>query len=192
MNLSSVPANSYVYVLVNSANGKIYVGQTTTSIQTRWADHVKQARLGCQYSLHRAIRKYGSDSFLLSLIVECEGKRNRNALEIDVIKFLNSTDKNVGYNLTAGGEGGAPFSGHKHTADTKKRIGLKQKGIKKPFGHGAKVSAALTGKPKSLKHRANLSGENNGMFGRYGNLNPMFGRKRPDLSAWNRRKRESQ
>lgn len=38
-----------------------------------------------------------------------------------------------------------------------------------------KISQSLTGKEKSPTHRENLSGENNGMFGKVGELNPFFG-----------------
>jgi len=38
-----------------------------------------------------------------------------------------------------------------------------------------KISISLSGKEKTQTHRENLSGENNGMYGRTGELNPFFG-----------------
>ncbi len=39
-----------------------------------------------------------------------------------------------------------------------------------------KISNSLTGIPKTVEHRNNLSGEHNGMFGRNGELNPFYGK----------------
>jgi hypothetical protein len=41
----------------------------------------------------------------------------------------------------------------------------------------AKISEALKGREKTEEHKANLSGSNNGMFGKTGEQNPFYGKK---------------
>ena len=175
-----------VYVIRNKTNGKCYVGQTIRTIAFRWSEHVRRAKQGCSFLLHRAIRKYGEENFRVYRIILCKNKRETDKIE----RLLISHYKKLGvsYNLASGGEGGSPFKGHKHKESSKRKIRAKLKGVKKPSGHGKKVSAALKGRVRTPEHNANLSGKNNGMFGRFGKLNPMFGKKRPDLAAFNRSK----
>lgn len=171
-----------VYVLLNIITEKVYVGQTIKSPDLRRAEHIYKANGGCAYPLHRAIRKYGAENFIISMVVECEDKNQLDNKEMELISLLGGQNKFFGYNVTMGGEGGSPFLGHAHTEESKKKTSLALIGRKKHPGFGAKVSAGLKGKPKSAEHKEKLSGKNNPMFGRVGSLNPMFGKKRPDLA----------
>jgi group I intron endonuclease len=176
---------NFVYVIQNRKNCKLYVGQTIIPPSYRWTQHLRNARNGCNFPLHRAIRKYGKEEFIISVIV-CKSKREMDSTEKFLIRVFEAKDKDFGYNVADGGEGGAPFSGHTHSERSKIRIRKALKGKPKPVGFGEKISKALTGKPKSPEHRAKLAGKNNPMYGRIGPLNPMFGKKRPDLAEFNR------
>jgi len=55
---------------------------------------------------------------------------------------------------------------YRHTEERKKKISLATKGVPKPFGMGAKVSAALTGRPQTLEHRQHLSESKKGKPGK--------------------------
>ena len=48
-----------VYLITNTVNGKVYVGQTINGLSKRWKGHKNDVRNGSQNPLHRAIRKYG-------------------------------------------------------------------------------------------------------------------------------------
>ena len=60
----------YIYKIVNDINGKIYIGQTTRTIQERWKEHIKES-LGTRanHPIYRAMRKYGNEHFQIHLIV---------------------------------------------------------------------------------------------------------------------------
>lgn len=181
--------NGFVYILMNTENGKAYVGQTTGKVRNRLAAHFRSARQGGGFLLHKAIRKHGKKCFEVFGEVGCDSKAALDAIEKYFIIKLKSRNPDFGYNLTEGGEGGKPFAGHQHTESAKRKIRRAQRGKKKPKGFGKKVSRGLKGKAKSAGHRKNLSGKNNGMFGRTGSKNPMYGKQRPDLAAYNRRRR---
>ncbi len=107
-----------IYVIINSKNGKKYVGQTVShrlnrgkyklfGSEGRFRDHISEAlcntkKKQCSY-LNNAIRKDGSDSFTCNLILECN-KDELDEKEKLYIKEYNSIYPN-GYNLTAGGKG---------------------------------------------------------------------------------------
>jgi len=60
-----------IYLIINKQNGHKYVGQTTQTINKRWAQHIQEARKMSGYPLHRAIRKYGSHMFMIRELCEC-------------------------------------------------------------------------------------------------------------------------
>lgn len=93
-----------IYIAVNRVNGKAYVGQTTRTIAHRFKSHMQASRRGSHHYFHRAIQKYGIESFEVAVLGECENKADLNALERSWIARLGCITPN-GYNLAAGGEG---------------------------------------------------------------------------------------
>jgi group I intron endonuclease len=57
-----------IYILI-SPSGKTYVGQTITSLRDRMWKHLSDARLRKGSLVHRAIAKYGIDSFKIITIL---------------------------------------------------------------------------------------------------------------------------
>ena len=57
-----------VYLLTNLENGKHYVGKTKGTLDKRWYKHVHEAKKGCSFALHGAIRKYGSNTFRRGIV----------------------------------------------------------------------------------------------------------------------------
>lgn len=100
-----------VYLLTNTANGKLYVGKTKMSLDHRWYEHVRAATTGSQLALHRAIRKHGRDSFTRRVLSEHPTEAQALAAERDQIVALGTMGP-AGYNLT---EGGIGTVGYKHT-----------------------------------------------------------------------------
>ena len=102
-----------IYKIKNKINGKVYIG-LSTNIEKRWNKHknepfnLSSAQYNCL--LYKAIRKYGLDNFEFSIIEECS-KEMLPKREKYWIKYYNSFigfDNCNGYNMTIGGETGAP------------------------------------------------------------------------------------
>lgn len=95
-----------VYKFTNRVNGKVYFGKTS-DIQVRWKNHQWQAAHGSLDFFHRAIRKYGSESFYVEILAiypdnttACEHER----------RLIATTPKKQTYNLAEGGDGGHTMS----------------------------------------------------------------------------------
>uniref|UniRef100_A0A6C0EMZ9 GIY-YIG domain-containing protein n=1 Tax=viral metagenome TaxID=1070528 RepID=A0A6C0EMZ9_9ZZZZ len=105
-----------IYIMTNTVNEKVYVGQTVSHRKNharympfgytgRFKDHISEAMCNtkkhqCRY-LNSAIRKYGKDAFAVKLIEVCPLDK-LNERETFHIQNSNSMYPN-GYNLTAGG-----------------------------------------------------------------------------------------
>jgi group I intron endonuclease len=118
-----------IYKTTNLLNGKIYVGQDKNN---------NPNYLGSGKLLKKAIIKYGKQNFKKEILEECISEESLNDREVFWIKFLNSTDKKTGYNISDGSKEGDRKIGHeiakggiynywvkkygKHIADEKKDI----------------------------------------------------------------------
>lgn len=93
-----------IYIIKNTVNNKVYVGQTTTNLNTRFSQHTKKSTVSNRfYKLHNAIRKYGKDKFYIEPLETNIPIEQLNEREIYYIEKFNSY-KN-GYNTTKGGDG---------------------------------------------------------------------------------------
>ena len=94
-----------VYLATNKVNSKKYVGCTKISLKKRWEKHLNAAKNGSLLIFHRAIRKYGRDSFLVEILETVHGSRaDLMAAEVHHVKEQGSKVPN-GYNFTDGGDG---------------------------------------------------------------------------------------
>jgi group I intron endonuclease len=100
----------YIYKITNTVNGKIYIGQVyNKSIQARFERHIKEAKPNHPMLIDRAIHKYGSCNFIVEQIDEAKTLEELNQKECYWITYYNSTNRQLGYNLTAGGNGGNTY-----------------------------------------------------------------------------------
>ena len=93
---------SYIYKITNTLNGKIYIGQTSTTIEHRWKQHIQDSKKYKDRPLYRAFNKYGIDVFKIETIEQCPPEKV-NERECFWITYYNSY--HYGYNATLGGEG---------------------------------------------------------------------------------------
>jgi len=93
-----------IYKLTNRVNGKIYIGQTTLTLEERFKSHIYNAKFDKSRVILRAITKYGTENFNKEVLYECSSKEEMNEKEKYFIKYFNSKLPN-GYNMTDGGEG---------------------------------------------------------------------------------------
>ena len=125
----------FVYKIINSINGKEYIG-ITKNISTRWNAHVHSSKTK-NTPLYTAMRKYGSDKFYMHVICICPDWEYACMVEIKLIELSYNL-----YNLAGGGDGGfvvpeskkaewkekiksarrgrTPAKGMKHTEENKK------------------------------------------------------------------------
>jgi group I intron endonuclease len=131
----------FVYVHT-SPSGKLYVGYTRTTASARWKRHVCAANAGSALPFHKAIRKYGAESFTCRVLECAASEAEAKQAERDWIARLGSRVP-AGYNVSLGGEGASgcdPWN----------------KGIKMPPHINAKNSAAHTGLRATAETRAKM------------------------------------
>lgn len=97
----------YIYKLINMITNKIYIGKTSVEIEKRIKRHFNEANKGSNLYLHQAIRKYGKENFRVEQIDVAETLEELAKKEKYWIEYYKSYEKEIGYNLTKGGEGGA-------------------------------------------------------------------------------------
>lgn len=92
----------FIYKIYNDVNDKVYIGQTSGTIEERFKQHLKKVNSDDRktYPLYNAMRKYGTEHFFIEQIEETD---DLNAREIYWIKQFDSY--NNGYNATLGGDG---------------------------------------------------------------------------------------
>ena len=92
----------YIYKIENIINHKIYIGQTTQTIEIRQKEHIDAAKYGHNSVIYRAMRKYGVENFIFTEIEKC----NDDSLDDREIYWISYFDTyNNGYNSTIGGQG---------------------------------------------------------------------------------------
>jgi len=92
-----------IYKTTNIVNGRFYIGQDA---------HNDPNYLGSGLLLKQAIKKYGINNFKKEILEHCLTKKELNEKEIFWINKLNAQERNKGYNITKGGNGGDTFSNH--------------------------------------------------------------------------------
>lgn len=125
-----------IYLIVNNANGKVYVGQTRQKLDIRWRRHINNdLRPGAKHPIKSAIHKYGFQNFTIHRIDSADTQEQANLLEETWIFLMNSRVKSIGYNIKPGGDN------HAMSEETKKKI---SDGIKKNFSEGRRKKPELT------------------------------------------------
>lgn len=93
-----------VYIIRNTVNSKVYIGQTCQGVYTRFMQHMKPSVIKQRgsYKLYNAINKYGRDKFYYEILEERIKAEDIDNKEIYYIDKFNSFK--VGYNTTLGGD----------------------------------------------------------------------------------------
>ena len=169
----------YIVYKHTSPSNKIYIGITCQDVERRWrnGDGYKS-----QKYFYRAIKKYGWDNFEHIILYKNLEERQAKVLEMALIHYYDSTNPNLGYNLTKGGEGhfgyhpseetkkklsenNAKYWKGKHLSEeTKKKLSEVNKGENNPnYGkhisdeHKKRISEANSGRQKTEEEREKIS-----------------------------------
>lgn len=89
----------FIYIIKNDINDKVYIGQTSRSIEIRWKEHIRTTTS----IIYKAINKYGIEHFWIDQIEECDDILLDEREKYWIQKY-NSFE--TGYNQTAGGQDG--------------------------------------------------------------------------------------
>lgn len=171
-----------VYIHTSPSNKK-YVGITSTSTTDRWGSdgrgYLGRTKNGefRQSAMANAVIKYSNwDEWKHEVVANNLSVIEAKNMEQELIAKYNCTDSNYGYNISPGGEV------TNHSDATRKKISESK------IGSHASESARIN-MSNAQKRRwdqdarddasTRYSGEGNPMYGvhRYGELNPMFGKK---------------
>ena len=90
----------FIYIIKNKINSKVYIGQTTQTVEIRFKQHLKCLKSNSVQLISKAIKKYGKSSFYVEMLEECLIEE-LNTKEEYYIELYNSF--NNGYNLCKGG-----------------------------------------------------------------------------------------
>lgn len=139
-----------VYAHINKINGKIYIGQTKhgDNPNKRWEN-------GNAYKssphLWSAIQKWGWDNFDHEIIASNLTQDEANKFEVLLIKKLDTTNKDKGYNNDSGGKNGVPT---KESREKNRRAHL---GTKMSEEARKKMSESAKGRVFSEETRKKIS-----------------------------------
>jgi len=118
----------FVYVIVNSATLKIYIGQHRGKnlqkyLQTKISDAV-HGRGGSSH-LFASMRKYPKDAWSIHSLMHHSTRDDLDYWERHFIRVLKTQHPDVGYNIQQGGEGASPNNkyalGCKHSPEAIRR-----------------------------------------------------------------------
>lgn len=133
-----------VYMHINRANGKRYVGITRDNPLHRWANGKGYRR---NKHFYDAILRYGWDNFDHIILYTGLTESEACAKEQELIKEYGTQDKRLGYNLTNGGE----F--FRHSEESKRLISENRKGkgrVKRTAEQVERMKASHAGGAKPI------------------------------------------
>lgn len=162
-----------IYCAINKVNNKTYIGKTWVSLEKRKRIHISLANKNKGFYFQKALRKYGINNFIWSVLDHASTEKELSDLEKLYIDMFGSSFKGRGYNLTLGGEGTVP------NEETRQKLSKLHKGkklsedqinfLKSRCGEKAswfgrnhtketknKISEKLKGKPKTESHKNNM------------------------------------
>ena len=154
---------SGIYCIENIITNKKYIEQSI-DVDERWRKHISELNHNYHHNdyLQKAWNKYSEDNFKFYVLEYC----NINDLddkEIYYIDLYNTTDRNIGYNLTSGGQ----FKKGSLSYEVKQKL---SNSIKKSYDNTnlreIRRDNALTQWSKP-EYREKITGKNNGMYGRH-------------------------
>lgn len=143
---------SGIYALVNTINGKRYIG-STVNMKSRWHNHRSQLRRGVHENtyLQRAWNKHGEEAFQFIVLCECSVE-DLLTMEGAYIQDLAALDRAHGYNLDA-----ILHSRKVISEETRRKLSFANKGKKRSDDTRAKISRAKQGVRASEQAKANMS-----------------------------------
>ena len=122
-----------IYKITNLINNKIYIGQTTETLAQRFKRHCGY-QLNDNTYLHRAMKKYGVENFIIEQIDEANNQNDLDELELYWMDYYKSYDVEIGYNVrkTKGKCGGDTLSNNQNLPEISDKLSKSKMGCKNP------------------------------------------------------------
>lgn len=140
-----------IYKITNKINNKIYIGKVyNRSTMERFKRHCNDAKPNAKSLIDRAIYKYGKENFIVEVIDTVDSLDELGRKEKFWISKYNSIDKNIGYNLTLGGDGGNTyqFKTKEEMIQIRKKLSQSKLGKNNPMSRSVKITNEVTGEVK--------------------------------------------
>lgn len=167
-----------IYKITCLPTGKVYIG-SAFNLKRRWKEHQYHLRRKTHHNIYlqNAWDKYGENTFLFEVIEECE-KEILVGREQFWVNQYQSANPDLGFNIAS--VISAPMAGRQHSAETRSKISIAQKGVpapqrsrvrppeeiekvaatqrgrKRPPEIGLKISASKKGKPLTERQIAGI------------------------------------
>lgn len=141
-----------VYYHINKVNDKIYIGITSKELQQRWGVNGRHYKTSPHF--YSAIQKYGWDSFEHYLFADNLTEDEACNMQKLLIKQFETTNPQLGYNISEGGNTGCLLTGQRHPrfgkhhteqAKMKNRLAHLGKSFNLPESAKQKISKAMIG-----------------------------------------------
>lgn len=140
-----------IYIITNDVNSKVYIGQTTKTLENRIQNHKNSLVSGVNTHLYNAMRKYGWDKFHFNVIAEVFDQESLDHLEEYYIKKYDSIRN--GYNMASGGSVNVMYS---DVVKDKHDKVMRSDDVRRRISESMKRHYAEIGGPTE-EHRAHLS-----------------------------------
>ena len=168
--------NNWCVYKHTTPSGKVYIGITSQKPERRWRNGNGYKHGKC-VAFWNAIKKYGWDNITHEILEKNLSNEDACEKEKQYIKQYQSTNPKFGYNIASGGSGCPGLKGEKNPLYGIPRSDKDKQTISEAI---KKYYETHDRKPISDETRKKLSkansGENNAMYGKYGELNPFYGK----------------
>lgn len=102
----------FIYKVTNNQDGKIYIGQTSGTVEKRLLEHFQESTTNNKNRpFHKAIREYGKENFSVDIIEQVDDSllNDREKYWIQYFHSYMGDDNSNGYNATRGGDGSLTY-----------------------------------------------------------------------------------
>lgn len=123
-----------IYKTTNLITNRIYVGQDRNN---------NPNYLGSGKILKQSINKYGKENFKKVILEYCISLDDLNEKEISWIEKLNARNRDIGYNISSGGNFGDTITNNPNKEEICKKLSLANKGKKRTEQQKLNYSKAL-------------------------------------------------
>ena len=142
----------YIYLTINMINGKLYIGKKKSK------KFLGNKYLGSGKILNQAIKKDGSENFVVALIESIYGNMEElNEAEKYYIELFDAVNSDLFYNIKPGGDGGRGTGWH-HKESSKQKI--------KESNRISQTGKHHSGKTRKLMSESR-TGEKHPMYGKH-------------------------
>lgn len=168
-----------IYKATNNINGKIYVGQTTLSLDERIYRHKKDFKAYLKHKksgsrFYESVNQHGWEHFSFSIIEYCNTKEELNDREFFWINHLKTMNNKYGYNVKPGGNKSGYLDETRRKISKKKQENFKDKEFSEAVIKGLR-KGTLVWQEKCKNNRHSIFCQT-------------CGKEIPDLAKWAREK----